>query len=337
MFFIFSTLPCLTKPVERRKRPNRRRPLPSDQIELSRQNFPSHQPVTINPLALELLKNFNNEIIPISSSTKDSTFICESDSDKATQTYTRVSVGTECCSLTNYDFKLTRSMPIKTTEQKSSQTQGRIRMYKKRTRSTTKKTTTTATSTTIDNDLLSNNFSNPPTNVFNASTMTQWENVSMNDTETQISSTKRSDISIQTVGHISNILDYPSQSSENNNSVIIQTLPISMTSTQMQTITEFPFEQPVNPYNTNHNYLLPYQESVGTSCFFDEFSLDDLSKNDTSSSSVLFDFDAMDLLDLIDNGTQTYPLITSHETQTMTNWDPMLLNEDEWIQTMMNN
>jgi hypothetical protein len=171
------------------------------------------------------------------------------------------------------------------------------------------------------------------TNVFNASTMTQWENVSMNDMETQISSTQRSDISIQTVGHISNILDYPSQSSENNNnSVIVQTLPISMTSTQMQTITEFP------PAESYTNYLLPYQESVGTSCVFDEFLLDDLSKNDTtSSSSVLFDFDAMDLLDLIDNGTQTYPLITSHETQTMNNWDSMLLNEDEWIQTMMNN
>jgi hypothetical protein len=107
-----------------------------------------------------------------------------------------------------------------------------------------------------------------------------------------------------------------------------------MTSTQMQTITEFPSA------NSYPNYLLPYQESVGTSCVFDEFLLDNLSKNDnttSSSSSVLFDFDAMDLLDLIDNGTQTYPLITSHETQTMNNWDSMLLNEDEWIQTMMNN
>ncbi|CAF5113456.1 unnamed protein product, partial [Rotaria sp. Silwood1] len=55
----------LSKPSERRKRPNRRRPLPSDQIELSRQNIPSHQPVTINPLALELLKNFNNEKVPM--------------------------------------------------------------------------------------------------------------------------------------------------------------------------------------------------------------------------------------------------------------------------------
>ncbi|CAF4369546.1 unnamed protein product, partial [Adineta steineri] len=89
-------LPSLTKLNERRKRPNRRRPLPPDQIELSRQNIPSHQPVTINPLALELLKNFNIETIPISSSISssiDSANICESDSDKATQTYTRVSVG----------------------------------------------------------------------------------------------------------------------------------------------------------------------------------------------------------------------------------------------------
>ncbi len=314
----------MTKSNERRKRPNRRRPVPPDQIELSRQNIPSHQPVTINPLALELLKNFNNEIIPISSSslTNDSTLICESDSDKATQTYTRVSVGTECCSLTNIDMNLTRTIPRKTTEQKSSQTQSRIRMYKKRTRSSTKKTTTTSTTTDDGSSLIT--FYNMPTNVFNASTMTHWENVSGNNTEKQ-----SSDMSIQTVGHISNILDYPS---ENNNSVVVQTLPISMTSTQMQTITEYPLEQTTNQYN---NDLLPYQESVGTSCFLDEFLLDDLSKND--SSSVLFDFDAMDLLDLIDNGTQTYPLITSHETQTMTNWDSMLLNEDEWIRTMMNN
>jgi len=320
----------LTKPNERRKRANRRRPVPSDQIEFSRQSIPSHQPVTINPLALEFLKNFNNEILPSSSSSSitDSTLICESDSDKATQTYTRVSVGTECCSLTNTDLNLIRSIPIKTTEQKSSQTQSRIRMYKKRTRSSTKKTATA--STTTEDGPSSITFYNMSTNVFNASTMTQWENISNND---QISSTTHSDISIQTVGHISNILNYPSDSSENNNSVVVQTLPISMTSTQMQTITEYPLEQTTNQYN---NYLLPYQESVGTSCFLDEFLLDDLSKND-SSSTVLFDFDAMDLLDLIDNGTQTYPLITSHETQTITNWDPMLLNEDEWIRTMMNN
>jgi hypothetical protein len=323
----------LTKPNERRKRLNRRHPLPSDQIELSRQNIPSYQPVTINPLALELLKNFNNETIlsSSSSSTIDSTLICESDSDKATQTYTHVSVGTECCSLTNTDLHLTRSIRIKTTEQKSSQTQSRIRMYKKRTRSSTKKTTTT--STTTDDGPSSMTFYKTPTNVFNASTMTQWENVSGYDVTTPISSTTRSDMSIQTVGHISNILDYNSDLSENNNSVVVQTLPISMKSTQMQTITEYPLEQTTNQYD---NYLLPYQESVGTSCFLDEFLLDDLSKND-SSSSVLFDFDAMDLLDLIDNGTQTYPLITSHETQTMTNWDSILLNEDEWIRTMMNN
>ena len=211
-------------------------------------------------------------------------------------------------------------------EQKSSQTQSRIRMYKKRTRSSTKKTMTT--STTTDDGPLSTAFHNLSTNLFNASTMTQWEN----DMETQISSPRRTDMSIQTVGHISNLLDYPSVSSENNNSVIVQTLPISMTSTQMQTITDYPLKQTTTTTTNQYsNYLLPYQESVGTSCFIDEFLLDDLSKND-SSSSVLFDFDAIDLLDLIDNGTQTYPLITSHETQTMTNWDPMLLNEDEWFE-----
>lgn len=319
----------MTKLNERRKRPCRRRPLPPDQIELSRQNIPSHQPVTINPLALELLKKFNNEISSISSSSLaiDSNLICESDSDKATQTYTRVSVGTECCSLTNTDI------PRKTTEQKSSQTQSRIRMYKQRIRNSMKRTTTTTTSTTTDDVPSPITFYNTPANVFNVSTMTQWENLSNNDIETPISSTTRSDMSIQTVGHISNILDYSSE----NNSVNVQTLPISMTSTQMQTITEYPIEQSTTEYNNNNNYyLLPYQESVGTSCFLDEFLLDDLSKND-SSSSVLFDFDAMDLLDLIDNGTQTYPLITSHETQTITEWDSMLLNEDEWIGTMMNN
>lgn len=264
-----------------------------------------------------------------SSSTADSTLICESDSDKATQTYTSVSVGTECCSLTSTDFVLTPSIPIKTTEQKSSQTQSRIRMYKKRIRNTAKRPTTTTSTTTDDISLSSSSsiiYNKTPTNTFNASTMTQWENVFVNDMETQMFTPNRSDMSIQTVGNVSNILDYPSQSSDNNNSVIVQTLPISMTSTQMQTITEYPIEQATNQYN---NYL-PYQESVGTSCFLDEFLLDDLSKND-ASSSVLFDFDAMDLLDFIDNGTQTYPLTSSHEAQTMTNWDSMLLNEDEWI------
>ncbi|CAF0825116.1 unnamed protein product [Adineta ricciae] len=328
---IINSLSSSTKTNERRKRPSRRRPIPADQIEFSRQNIPSHQPVTVNPLALELLKHFNTETIPNSSSTStilNSTHICESDSDKATQTYTRVSVGTECCSLTSTDLTLPRLIPIKTMEQKSSQTQSRIRMYKKRTRNSTKKTTTI--STTTDDDLSSMTFYNTSTNVFNASTMTQWDNVPVNDMETQISSSTHSDMSIQTVGHISNLLDYPS---ENNHSVVVQTLPISMTSTQMQTISEHPIGQPTNQYE---GYLLPYQESVGTSCFLDEFLLDDLSKND-SSSSVLFDFDAMDLLDLIDNGTQTYPLITSHETQTMTNWETMLLNEDEWIRSMTNN
>lgn len=225
-------------------------------------------------------------------------------------------MGTECCSLTT---STDLHQPI-TTEQKSSQTQSRIRMYKTRTRNTTKRTTMTSTD-------------DYPTNVFNASTMTQWEHTTMNDMQTQISS----DMSIQTVGDVSNLLDYPISSSENNNnpSVIVQTLPISMTSTQMQTTMEYPFPTGIDQDNTN-NYLLRDQESVGTSCFLDEFLLDNLAKND-ASSSVLFDFDAMDLLDLIDNGTQTYPLSTSHETQTTTQWNSMLLNEDEWIETMMNN
>ena len=202
-------------------------------------------------------------------------------------------------------------------------------MYKKRTRSTTKRTITTSTD---DHP----SFYHYPTNVFNASTMTQWENTPMNDMQTQISSKTRTDMSIQTVGDVSNLLDYPIQSLENNNhSVIVQTLPISMTSTQMQTTTEYSFPPETDQYNTN-NYLLRDQESVGTSCFLDEFLLDDLAKTD-ASSSVLFDFDAMDLLDFIDNGTQTYPLSTSHETQTTTQWNSMLLNEDEWIETMMNN
>lgn len=330
---MFSTLSSPKKPVERRKRPQRRRPLPPDQIELSRQNLSSHQPVTINPHALELLKTFNHESIPHSSSTHDSVAVLSSsDSDKATQTYTRVSVGTECCSLTTNDY----SYPLhtRTTEQKSSQTQSRIRMYTNRTRNSAKRTTTTST----DDHPSSISSYHHPTNVFNASTMTNWDNVSMNDMQTQISSTTRTDMSIQTVGDISNLLDYSIQTSDNPNpSVIVQTLPISMTSTQMQTITEYSFPPMNDQYNTNNNYLIRDQESVGTSCFFDEFLLDDLTKTTDSSSSVLFDFDAMDLLDLIDSGTQTYPLITSHETQTTTNWDSMLLNEDEWIETMMNN
>ncbi|CAF3234528.1 unnamed protein product [Rotaria socialis] len=333
---VINALPSLPKSSERRKRLNRRRPLLPDQIELSRQNILSHQPVTINPLALELLKSFNNEKLPVSSSsTIDSTLICESDSDKATQTYTRVSVGTECCSLTSTDLNLIPPVPIKTTEQKSSQTQSRIRVYKKQSRNSTKKSimTSTITPTIATDDVSPITFYKMPTDTFNASTMTQWENAPVNEIETHFFTPTRSDMSIQTVGNVSNLLDYPSESSDNNNSVIVQTLPISMTSTQMQTITEYPLEQATNQYE---NYVLPYQESVGTSCFLDEFLLDDFSKND-SSSSVLFDFDAMDLLDLIDNGTQTYPLIASHEAQTMTNWDPMLLNEDEWIRTMMNN
>lgn len=226
---------------------------------------------------------------------------------------------------------------MRTTEQKSSQTQSRIRMYKKRARSTTKRTTTT--STTDDHPLSTSSY-HLPANVFNASTMTHWDNDPMNDIQPPISSTThRTDMSIQTVGHISNLLDYPIQSSENatNPSVIVQTLPISMTSTQMQTITEYPFSSVIDQYSTSNNYLIRDQESVGTSCFLDEFFLDELLKPTDSSSSVLLDFDAMDILDLTDSGTQTHPLITSHETQTTTNWDSMLMNEDEWIQTMMNN
>jgi hypothetical protein len=169
------------------------------------------------------------------------------------------------------------------------------------------------------------------TDVFNASTMTNWDNVPVTDMQTQISSPSSSDRCIQTVGAVSNILH---DSSEQNHSVIVQTLPISMTSTQMQTTSDYSSD-PTEIMSQYPNYLPPYQESVGTSCFLDEFLLDDLSKTDNHDSSVLFDFDAMDLLDLIDNGTQTHPLISTHETQTMTHWDPMLLNEDEWIRTMM--
>lgn len=307
----------------RPRRSRRSRPLPSDQIELARQILPSPSAVTVNPLALELLKNFRSD--SNNKTRNDSIVRCQSDSDKATQTYTRVSVGTECCSLIQTDFN-----PIRRTEQKSSQTQGRIRMYKKRSRIATTTATTskklTTSSTWTEEEESSRTFGN-------VSTMTQWDNVHVNDMETQISNPFSSDISIQTVGVVSNILH---NSSEQNHSVIVQTLPISMTSKQMQTIAdEF-------PSNTNlvttSTYLpaAPFQESVGTSCFLDEFLLDDLSKGNGQDSSVLFDFDAMDLLDLIDSGTQTYPTSTTHETQTMPDWDTMLLNEDGWIESMIN-
>ena len=88
-------------------------------------------------------------------------------------------------------------------------------------------------STTTDDGPSTMTFYNMPTDVYNVSTMTQSDNVAVNDMETQISSPTLSDMCMQTVGNISNILDYPS---EQNNSVVVQTLPISMTSTQMQTI-----------------------------------------------------------------------------------------------------
>jgi hypothetical protein len=76
---------------------------------------------------------------------------------------------------------------------------------------------------------------------------------------------------IQTVDVFSNLIDPPS---ENNHNVIVQTLPISMTSTEMQTINEYPLDQTLNQYN---NYLLPYRESLRTSGLFNDFLLDDLS------------------------------------------------------------
>ncbi|CAF0888096.1 unnamed protein product [Adineta steineri] len=300
---LMTNLSSLPKPTERRKRPNRRRrPLPSDQIELSRQNIPSTSCpcVTINPLALQLLEKLSSESTSICST---STF--EFDRNKATQTNTSVSIGTECCS-----FNPSNPISIKTTEQKSSQTTTRIRMYKNPTQYSLEKS----------------NFSNT----------SQWKNSYVIDRETQISSPLRSDICIQTVGDVSNLLDYSSELSDNNHNAIVQTLPISMTSTQMQTMNEYPLEQITNQYN---NYLLPPdQESVGTSCFFDDFLLDDFSTNHSNNltSSVLLDFDAIDLLDLIDNETQTYSSIATHETQTIKDWDNILLSEDEWVQTIMN-
>lgn len=289
--------------------------------------------MTINPFALELLKNFRPEVTTASStstssSTNDSIFQSHSDSDKATQTYTQVSVGTECCSLIQTDLDPIRTIPVRRTEQKSSQTQGRIRIYKKRARTTSKKLITSSTCTEEEAGTSISTMPDVSTNVYNASTMTQWENVHVNDMETQISNPFCSDISIQTVGAVSNILHHPS---EHNPSVIVQTLPISMTSTQMQTIAEY---SPVANTDASSTYLPTFQESVGTSCFLDEF-FDDLPKNEGQDSSVLFDFDAMDLLDLMDSGTQTYPTLTTHETQTMPNWDSMLLNEG-WMDSMMN-
>jgi hypothetical protein len=290
--------------------------------------------VTINPLALELLKQFRSETTTntstsISSTTIDSTELDPSESDKATQTDTRVSVGTECCSLIHTSTNLISSSSVRRTEQKSSQTQGRIRIYKKRARHSVKKTNT---SVNTDDEPTSVAYHNMSTDVFNASTMTQWDNVRVADMETQISSSACLDMSMSSVGIVSNILH---NSSESNHHVIVQTLPISMTSTQMQTTSDYPSSDTIA--QQDGNYVPPYQESVGTSCFFDEFLLDTLTTPDHRHSSVLFDFDAMDLLDFIDNGTQTHPLITTHETQTMTDWDSMLLNEDEWIERIINN
>lgn len=334
-----SPSPFIAPAIDRLQRNNprrrRRRPLPPDQMELSRQNVPlsSHRSVTINPRALELLKSFHSESTNGCSSSNpsslmESNLLSQSESDKATQTYTRVSVGTECCSLNNAELGTLQSIPTRRTEQKSSQTQGRIRIYKRNARYSSKRTTA---STITDDVPVSVTFHNVSTDVFNASTMTNWDNVPVTDMQTQISSSSSSDRSIQTVGAVSNILH---DSSEQNHSVIVQTLPISMKSTQMQTTSDY-LSDSTTIMPQYPNYLPPYQESVGTSCFLDEFLLDDFTKADNHDSSVLFDFDAMDLLDLIDNGTQTHPLISTHETQTMTHWDPMLLNEDEWIRTMM--
>jgi len=93
--------------------------------------------------------------------------------------------------------------------------------------------------------------------------------------ETQISLPSCFDMCIQTVDAFSNLIDPPS---ENNHNVIVQTSPISMTSTEMQTINEYPLDQTSNQYN---NYFLPYRESLRTSCLFNDFLLDDLSTKKT--------------------------------------------------------
>ena len=274
-------------------------------------------------MALELLKSFRPESKPIVDS-------MPSDSDKATQTYTRVSVGTECCSLTTSENTRIRTMSIRSTAQKSSQTPSRVRICKTRTRYSSKKMNNSTNTDEENSTILSTNIS---TNVFNASTMTHWDEIAAVDMQTQISMSFQTQTSMDHVGAVSNILQ---NSCENNHNVIVQTLPISMTSTQMQTISDYLPETNIESYSTP-SPLLPYQESVGTSCFFDEFLFDDFSQQNQQDSSVLFDFDAMDLLDLIDNGTQTNPLISSHETQTINDWNPMILAEDEWMQTMINN
>ncbi|UJR28441.1 hypothetical protein I4U23_009681 [Adineta vaga] len=283
----------LLKPKEYRKRLNRRRPLSSDQIELSRQIIPStpHSSVIINPHALALLKTFKSDSTS-RSSTIDSSVTFESTNNKSTQTTSYVSVGTECCS-----FALSQSISMKVTEQKSSQTMNHSRMCKKRTRYS----------------LSSSNHSNT----------SQWKNIHVIDMETQIASPLRSDMSIQTINIASDSLDFLPKSPENHHNVITQTLPISMTSTEMQTINEIS-----NQCNNLNNF--PEQESVGTSCFFDDFLLNDL------TSSVFSDLNVIDLFDFIDNGTQTYSTLTNHETQTVADWNDIVIPEDECIQTIMN-
>lgn len=298
---------------------HRRRPVPSNQVELARQAISSaiHSPVTVNPMALELLKTFRSE--PTSKDSSTDTMV--SDSDKATQTYTRVSVGTECCSITDADFNRIRLGSIRSTEQKSSQTQSRIRTYRNYNENYSNK----MTSSTSTDDLQFIRSNQSAINVYNASTMTQWESVAVTDTQTERSSSFQNEIPTENLV-VSNILQ---NSQENNNSVIVQTLPISMTSTQMQTIGDDFFENSSISFNLGP--MAPFQESVGTSCVLDEFLFDEFARHDQQNASVLFDLDAMDLLDLIDSGTQTNPLNRSHETQTINEWDSMVINGDEWI------
>ena len=124
---------------------------------------------------------------------------------------------------------------------------------------------------------------------------------------------------IQTMNPISHL---PSHSSKTNSHVITQTIPIPTTSTEMQTMNDYPLEQATNLTSTCP--LFPEQESIGTSCLLDDFLFNGL------PSSVLSDLNTMDLLDLIDNGTQTHSSIANHQTQTIADWDNMLITYDEY-------
>ncbi|CAF0852777.1 unnamed protein product [Adineta ricciae] len=187
------------------------------------------------------------------------------------------------------------SSPTQTIEQKSSQTTNSVRLPKNRTRYSS-----------------------------SISSVSQWKPIHVIDKETQMSSPIRCDMCIQTMNPISNL---PSHSSEPDSHVITQTIPIPTTSTEMQTMNDYSLEHTTNLSSTCP--LFPEQESNGTSCLLDDFLLNGL------PSSVLSDMNTMDLLDLIDNSTQTYSSIANHQTQTIADWDNMLITEDEYIQMII--